>query len=535
MNENVIFVAQNINSSSSLEDGSSDTMVRNNNSNNNNNNNRRRLSSGGTRVQRILERGKVNLSRSKSELGEQHKKMISHLNRGKHELSEQNKKLMANLSSKVNRKWSLNSHQDRQQQQEQQQLHEVKVEPQVGVNNDLDGVLRGLGIDPLDPNSTLVNTLKATYIASKSAPSTSKSDLRRFDFNGEPKKAVLDEFEVEDKRDIGFNGQHFEIKTQAILDEYEFNGDNIQRPVVEAKSPRLTMTAYMTSKSAPSTSKSGSRNFDFNGESKKAVLDEFKVNDKHQVGLNGQSFKGKNQAVSDEYKFNGHNMQHPVVEAKMDSKKSILAELDKDKFDFDEQTNLIKNDLERRLEQGYGEIDFIDDREMTLTRSSNNGFHVDAVNNNKNNSSSNSHHNNNLADEIFDELSKSATFNRRQIPETSSFSYGNKSKPLFASTSKLMTSDVTSKRMISSPDLGQSRKKYFNNIQQQQQSSSSSSNKMSEIYATASRRHLELRQKRQRRLSSSSYCGYEQNHHLENNHELLDEADHHHHQSQHNR
>ena len=52
------------------------------------------------RVTKFLEKGKASLSRSKSELGEQHKKMISHLSKSRNEITEQNKKLLANLSTR---------------------------------------------------------------------------------------------------------------------------------------------------------------------------------------------------------------------------------------------------------------------------------------------------------------------------------------------------------------------------------------------------------------------------------------------------
>ena len=58
------------------------------------------------RVQKFLEKGKASLSRSKSELGEQHKKMISHLSKSRNEITEQNKKLLANLST---RKFNLSA------------------------------------------------------------------------------------------------------------------------------------------------------------------------------------------------------------------------------------------------------------------------------------------------------------------------------------------------------------------------------------------------------------------------------------------
>ena len=57
----------------------------------------------GTKVQRmqdLLRKGKANLSRSKSELGEHNRKILQQINRGRSGLSEQNKKLLANIKLK---------------------------------------------------------------------------------------------------------------------------------------------------------------------------------------------------------------------------------------------------------------------------------------------------------------------------------------------------------------------------------------------------------------------------------------------------
>ena len=53
----------------------------------------------GNRVQRILERSKASLSRSKSELGEQHKRIVWHLSKS----AEHNRRLLANLGSRGKR------------------------------------------------------------------------------------------------------------------------------------------------------------------------------------------------------------------------------------------------------------------------------------------------------------------------------------------------------------------------------------------------------------------------------------------------
>ena len=55
------------------------------------------------KTQRILEKGRANLQRSKSELGEQHRRMISHLSRSRNELRAQNRRVIASLSSGVER------------------------------------------------------------------------------------------------------------------------------------------------------------------------------------------------------------------------------------------------------------------------------------------------------------------------------------------------------------------------------------------------------------------------------------------------
>jgi hypothetical protein len=134
------------------------------------------------KVTKILEKGKASLSRSKSELGEQHRKMISHLSRGKCGITEQNKKLMANLGSGLEKSKKLipggfnngsskkgshrsqysddtlrqashyqdssedcvisipNSHNGHMQGEEEQEIKEQ-------LPSDLDGLMRNLGID----------------------------------------------------------------------------------------------------------------------------------------------------------------------------------------------------------------------------------------------------------------------------------------------------------------------------------------------------------------------------------------------------
>ena len=56
-----------------------------------------------THVQKIIEKSKANLSRSKSELGEQHRKVLSSIKQGRNEITEQNRRLLANITSGMER------------------------------------------------------------------------------------------------------------------------------------------------------------------------------------------------------------------------------------------------------------------------------------------------------------------------------------------------------------------------------------------------------------------------------------------------
>lgn len=148
------------------------------------------------RMQKMIEKSKLNLSRSKSELGEQHKRMISHLTRGKSELSEQNKRILASLSSGMERgrrkfipqglKYRVNGRVSRRDgggslstsptsgpggDQENNRLRDLmgnNLGPKgqrYSSTSNLDSVLRDLGIDPnfepfVDPTIHKSATLK---------------------------------------------------------------------------------------------------------------------------------------------------------------------------------------------------------------------------------------------------------------------------------------------------------------------------------------------------------------------------------------
>ena len=84
---------------------------------------------------KILEKSRASLSRSKSELGEQHKKMISHLTRGKTEISETNKKLLANLSKKLKNKSA-----------DAPTSADVTGRAAPADDNNIDGLMKNLGI-----------------------------------------------------------------------------------------------------------------------------------------------------------------------------------------------------------------------------------------------------------------------------------------------------------------------------------------------------------------------------------------------------
>ena len=104
----------------------------------------------GNKMQKLLEKGKVNLSRSKSELGEQHKRMISHLSRGKNEISEQNKRILASLSHKGRRLISSTSSRPKSNTSwpSKDARTELLSQSSPAPTRDIDRILFDLGINP---------------------------------------------------------------------------------------------------------------------------------------------------------------------------------------------------------------------------------------------------------------------------------------------------------------------------------------------------------------------------------------------------
>ena len=125
-------------------------------------------------VHKILEKGKASLSRSKSELGEQHKKMISHWSRSRNEISEQNRKLLANIEQKF--KGSGNSGTNKSSKNGSLNKNNESTSPEIKNstpnNNDLDGLMKNLGLD----NKLLMSA--SMYVEGTSS-NTSNNDLEK--------------------------------------------------------------------------------------------------------------------------------------------------------------------------------------------------------------------------------------------------------------------------------------------------------------------------------------------------------------------
>ena len=405
-------------------------------------------------MQKILEKGKVNLSRSKSELGEQHKKMISHLTKGRSEISEQNRKLMASLSkggaklipqslqgmmmmSKNN--GEQNPHQHELEEDEVGPVEKFKTPPMAITASDtatltpssrnLDSVLMDLGINPTDPSSTLVSTVKAFHNNS----SNNNCDNTILTTNG--------------------NNGYGSKKTSSVADNH--------------------------------------------------------IN---------------------------HEENHE---------------------DEPEEETIETLPLEKHLEEGYGEFDFIDERELTLTRMYDVGEVLE--NNNQKQQSNNKptlrttqqpqppQHN--LAEEIFDELSKSSTFKRNpNFQPATTTTTATKKKILRPTSGDILSlcnglnlggNDDTVQKPPPPPPYDRSKAPFnlgedFQPLRRRDLHASASrlanSSKWRDsynggssgsgnlfntttcpsptsFYATTSRRKQALRQRRQRRLSSSSFSG----------------------------
>lgn len=103
-----------------------------------------------SKVQRFLEKGKVNLARSKSELGEQHRRIVAQLSRGRVEMSEQNRKFISSLAhgmekgkKGVRSRLHLSANRVKSAQ-DQSEENGVKINSA----RDVDQILLDLGINP---------------------------------------------------------------------------------------------------------------------------------------------------------------------------------------------------------------------------------------------------------------------------------------------------------------------------------------------------------------------------------------------------
>ena len=160
-----------------------------------------------------MEKGKASLSRSKSELGEQHKKMISHWSKSKNELSEQNKKILNKFRQKKENE------------------------------NDLDGLMKNLGLDVMNAkraqerNENLMST--SLYSTSNNLEKTLENDYGEFEYIDEG--ATL-------TRTLGTNGESKDQHRKSmfsfsdeVFDELEKSGTlkkptqntEVQTPIYE--------------------------------------------------------------------------------------------------------------------------------------------------------------------------------------------------------------------------------------------------------------------------------------------------------------
>jgi len=135
------------------------------------------------RMQNLLKKGRANLSRSKSELGEHNKKILQHLNKGKSGLTEHNKKLLANIRLKKIEVGKIIPYSFSKIRQEQEELQQVDqdVDLSFGANMNLElhqieclpmetVTLDGEELDPLSSSLShldLLDTVLADFTRGK--------------------------------------------------------------------------------------------------------------------------------------------------------------------------------------------------------------------------------------------------------------------------------------------------------------------------------------------------------------------------------
>lgn len=190
-------------------------------------------------IGKFLEKGKASLSRSKSELGEQHKKMISHWSRSKNEISEQNKKLLANIEQKFklkNKKKEQENGSKNNGDNGHHDEHEVN-------DNDLDGLMTNLGLDVMHAkrrsvteNSNLMST--SLYSSSPLTGTSTNNDLEKHLENDYGEFEYIDEGATL-TRTLKTNGECVEHRksmfsfSDEVFDELEKSGTLKKRSEAE--------------------------------------------------------------------------------------------------------------------------------------------------------------------------------------------------------------------------------------------------------------------------------------------------------------
>ena len=244
----------------------------------------------------MLEKGKENLSRSKSELGEQHRKMISHLSRGRSEIQEQNKRILARVTMGVEKS--------------------KKLIPQ-----------------GLSKNKAEMGTADGTgKAAAGSADGTGKA------------------------------------ATGLVATTASISGSSQTPTTASSGMTRLTMTGRQTSSKMISTltGRKDSRSPQPIGKDLDSILLD--------LGINPDTFNVSNNANSDTLRPDppSYDMANGTLKAGVSPTNNNGGYCDNRplsaSYDTSVPSDLSSLPLERHLEEGYGEFDFIDDKDMTLTR-----------------------------------------------------------------------------------------------------------------------------------------------------------------------
>ena len=379
------------------------------------------------RVQKIFEKGKANLSRSKSELGEQHRKVLSQINKGKSGITEQNRRLLANISSGMDKSKrfvlpgfnfsSSSTTKNKQYQGEKVNNASLDLSPEAKLKTS-DRIIQNEVAQNLKNNDN-----------KKMSKSTSKESInennRSTNHIGEKVNEDLDQMLT----NLGIQISAAEAATSdsichlssskapsSLMTQSVFVSSNNKRTTVENDSSYKSSTDSITQKTSHNHRSLRGCDSSLSYSSERSIpISTRKGTDQKRIASGGDfDHSNNNMQIATVQQSISSNIDNGTNNKELNDHKSSYAKLSKEgklteKLEVDDYLL-----LERSLENDYGEFDFIDgdctlSRETVPSYTSNIG-HADRIHKIDKISERKNCSNVSLLDEVVEEMGKEKDF-----------------------------------------------------------------------------------------------------------------------------